>query len=301
MSRKLCRMAVALLVTVLVWPVFMAEAQEIVYDITKNPLLYGNLSQNDPLMGAIGPDACGPVAAVNSFVYLENAYPGVYDRMLVPDDNPPDGLHDPAEMAATALVLSGPNYMNTQSPPVGVVGTAHDDFLWGKHKYMEEVAPGRTRYEAWDNFNWVNPQRPKPDWVNIGGVDKMFLYEELVDCEDVEVLIIFDIPPNEWGHYVTVNEFHWVDGDGNGIMTFAENATMGFIDPFDGLHYTTQIWDDGGYGPYGAIETEAYGTFPRGHITVGVSESPAYVIPEPTGLIVFAFGALVAARRRRRN
>lgn len=273
-----------------------AAANAAVYDIEKDPFLYGNLSQNDPGLGGIGPSACGPVAAVNSFVYLENAYPATYDRLLVPDDNPPNAVHDNAELVSTALVLTGPSYMNTANPG----GTEHDDFIWGKAEYVEDVAPNRTRYEAWDNYNWVNPVRPKPDWVNIGGVDKMFLYQELVACEDVEILMIFGLPPDDWGHYVTMTSFDWNDADDNGIMTFAENASMGFVDPIDGLHYTTHIWDDSGYTPYGAIETEVWPNVgQRGHITMAVSESPV-VVPEPAYVSLLGFGVLAALRRRRK-
>ena len=48
-----------------------------VYEIEKDYWLYGNLDQDD--IPGIGACACGPTAAVNSFVYLENAYPCPYN------------------------------------------------------------------------------------------------------------------------------------------------------------------------------------------------------------------------------
>jgi hypothetical protein len=46
--------------------------------VDENPALFGNLNQNNtqcPLTG------CGVTAAVNSFVFLQNEYPTVYEWM----------------------------------------------------------------------------------------------------------------------------------------------------------------------------------------------------------------------------
>jgi hypothetical protein len=49
---------------------------------------YGTLDQNtvEACKDAAGKSfSCGPTAAVNSFVFLQNMYPHIYDQQLVPD------------------------------------------------------------------------------------------------------------------------------------------------------------------------------------------------------------------------
>ena len=94
-----------------------ANANATLYSIDKDPghVLYGNLNQNT-IPAPLGPVACGPTAAVNSFVYLERKYPSVYNRSLVPDLNA-DGLYQNNELVAVAQTLAGANFMNTAVPP----------------------------------------------------------------------------------------------------------------------------------------------------------------------------------------
>ena len=160
-----------------------ASAEAITYDIEKEINLYGNLNQNIvPIWGNV---ACAPTAAVNSFVYLQNKYPGVYDNKLVPaqgQDLDGDGDVDQTDhMIAVVQTLGGANYMNT----VANNGTFSDDFIYGKSKYIEEKVPGWTIYEAQSKWAWQRPPIPKPNWVQTIDPTWEFLYGELVDCEDV--------------------------------------------------------------------------------------------------------------------
>ncbi len=248
-----------------------------IYDIQKNQGLYGNLDQDDIPTG--GKYMCGPTAVVNSFIYLQNMYPATFGTSLVPagasagqdldnDGNFGDSYDD---MIAIAQILGNPLHMNTK-PTIGgassatAAGTWDDMLIFGKWKYMESVLPGVTVYgaemdEVWD---WVgrppgeNPGIPKPAWVH-DGTDPLFhptwqfLYDELVACEDVEILIVDE----GWGHYLTVTGFVWNDANGDGVVDAAEGAIIHYIDPATGLPGTSairqtglgptapgQLWDD---------------------------------------------------------
>jgi len=233
-----------------------------------------NLSQNNiPGWGNV---SCGPTAAVNSFVYLQNKYPGIYDQKLVPPG---------VGMVGVAQTLGGAGYMNT----IANQTTYHDDFIWGKMTYIEQKVPGVTVYEAQDQWNWTNPNRIKPAWVQSVSPQWQFLYNELVACEDVEILISW----SGGGHYVTLSSFHWNDVDNDLAIDNGEEAWIDFIDPGTGAYGRANIWQS---SLGGNIETSLVG---GSWISVAVSESP---IPEPLTLLAIgsALATLAGYIRRRR-
>ena len=241
--------------------------------IQKELSLYGDLNQHEIL--GWGNVACGPTAAVNSFVYLQNKYPGVYDDKLVPAGA--------GAMLGVAQTLGGPGYMNTIANDT----TYHDDFIWGKMTYIEQKVPGVTVYEAQDQWSWTN--HAQPAWVQSGLPKWEFIYNELVACEDVEILISW----SEGAHYVTLSSFHWNDVDNDLTIEEGEKAWIDFIDPWTGAYGTASIWQDA-YG--GSIETD----YEAGsYISMAVSESP---IPEPLTLLAVgsALAGLAGYIRRRR-
>lgn len=270
------------LVFVLTVLAFASSAHALLWEIEKCLPQFGNLDQDDiPGFGGI---ACGPTAAVNSFVYLENAYPWVYDNSLIPAqgaDLDGDGdvdFYD--DMIAVAQTLGGPGFMNT----IANNTTFHDDFIWGKQQYIESMVPGMTVYEAQDQWNWVN--QTMPEWVEPVSPRWEFLYWELVDCEDVEILISW----SDTGHFVTLTSFHWDDVNGNLVVDFGEGAWIDFTDPATGLYNTAGIWQSG----MGTILETDYAS--GATITMAVSESP---IPEPVTMSLLALGGLALLRKRR--
>jgi hypothetical protein len=174
--------------------------------------------------------------------------------------------------------------------------------IFGKWKYMESVLPGVTVYgaemdEVWD---WVgrppgeNPGIPKPAWVH-DGTDPLFhptwqfLYDELVACEDVEILIVDE----GWGHYLTVTGFVWNDANGDGVVDAAEGAIIHYIDPATGLPGTSAIRQTG-------LDQQllvSYGTIPNAQLIMTVKESA----PEPATVTFLALGGLALLRRKRRR
>jgi hypothetical protein len=273
----------------------------VLYHVEKDVDLYGNLDQDDIPGG--GEVDCGPTAAVNSFVYLENKYPITYDRSLVPDTEiPPDGIRDYDELVNAALMLAGANYMNTKPPG----GTWYDMFVYGKYRYIEDQIPGVTAYQsqmlwAW-GFPGINPVRPadeippipRPDWVtDLMYPTWQFIFTELHDCEDVEILLSWE----GGGHFLTLTGFNWNDADGDGIIDPEEGATMMYIDPATGDPSATGIWNVAVDSEYEIMTNYETGSV----ITMAVSESP--IIPEPATIAMVAmgmFGVIGLVRRKMR-
>lgn len=232
------------------------------YEIIIDPASYGNLKQDD--LGGNGLYYLGPIAAVNSFIFLQNRYPSVYDQSLVTDP------------MATALALTQSEYMNTSL----FTGTQVRDFYWGKYLYVEDQAPGRTIYAGETTFQSWSVQRPKPAWVTerAGGPSWSFIFEQLGQGADVEVLLAV----SGVGVYLTLTGFHFDDADNNRIMDSGETAWIRYIDATSGLTGQSNIWmDENGLL---ASDYEA-GCF----ITMAASERP---VPLPSSLLLLGSGIL---------
>ena len=291
------------------------------YTILKDQLLYGNLDQDDIPQG--GQFMCGPTAAINSFKYLENAYPAVYGNSLIPigasggvdldlDGNVGDSYDD---MIAVAMIVGDqpkpvppavPQFMNTKANLVGGgggSGTWDDMFIYGKQAYIESALPNQTIYAAQLKSQWAwlgapprpadeIPPIPKPAWVQqLTQPDAVFLATELADCEDVEILIV----DGDWGHYLTVTGIQWVDINNDGLInTNLENAVLHYIDPVTGMPGASPI---GGQNVAGDPLRVSYGNFPMAELVMTVSESP---IPEPMTISLLVLGGLAMLMRRKK-
>jgi hypothetical protein len=264
----------------LVFCLLAVNANATLYDIDKDPghTLYGNLSQNDPafiaLVGApMAAAACGPVAVTNSYRYLENKYPGVYDSSLT-----------------GGSLLNTASSLCTLMGTTPGVGTYWDDLIWYKMKDIESKVPGKTVYEAqrnpaWDWGIWNDPLAKEPSWVTQVLPTWQFIWNELSDCEDLEILLSW----SSGGHFLTVKSFLWSDADNDNVMDFEEGATFDYIDSCTGAPGVSGIWQS----YYGSILETDYTS--GATITMSVSES----IPEPATMALLGLGSLVLLRKRR--
>jgi hypothetical protein len=256
--------------------------------IHKPQTLYGDLDQS--ALPGFEDQGCGPTAAVNSFVYLERAYPRVYQRKLIPDTNN-NGQYDDQELIDVGLELAN-DYMKTDP----ATGTYDDMFIYGKSQYVEKMAPSTTVYDAQTHWTWGDHDPPKPPVSKPGWVTKVnptweFIYENLVACEDVEVLLSAGTLPS---HYITLTGLQWLDSGNPGVVDNGE-ATLFFIDPDGGAAETVSIWQN---TTLNALQVHYNGN--DMFITMAVKES----IPEPATLSLLALGlltigGLASARRKR--
>jgi len=217
---------------------------------------FGHLSQNNPglagvcVQGVGGPSfACGPVAAVNSFVYLQTLKgPGgvsIYDNSLIAGGN----------LVNTATMLAGPNFMNCMAC---AGGTLIGNFSSGKMKWIEGSVPGKTVYSSKQNHS---------------------IFDLLLDLsagEDTELLVGFydRTGARVGGHYVTLYM----------ASSATEGKMLGFIDPDP--NPASNVSDSytvlGGPGPL--LQINDYGPAnDLARVEYAIDESP---IPEPGTLVL---------------
>jgi hypothetical protein len=223
-------------------------------------------------------DGCGPTAAINSFVFLQNRYSQFYGKKLIPG----------GDMVAAGIDLAE-NYMNTSG------ATYIDNFITGKRNYIEEkTGPGGIFLAQVFGGALSDGGTTAKDTV-VKKPDSLFLAEELQKGEDVEFLSTplgadgkFD--PKK-GHYLTLVKLNWVDANNDGIMNFDENATIGFIDPAGSTDPgSISSFKDNRHisvGPDGFMDLENPFTHKKFRITAIVSESPPEgTISEPSSLLL---------------
>ena len=126
-----------------------------------------------------------------------------------------------------------------------------------------------------------------------------FLFNELRDMEDVELLVgFYDAAGNRiGGHYVTLSSFHWVDQNMDNIIQANENATIDFIDPDTGQNVVKSLTSQTVAGQYNLTTNYGVGGMvATTGINWAVSESP---VPEPATLMLLAFASFAIFGYRR--
>jgi hypothetical protein len=134
----------------------------------------------------------------------------------------------PGNPADVANLLADPLYMDTQCN-VGGCGTSWYDFVYGKQRYLDEKAAGRTTYSVETKFIWTG-DNPKPPYVNSlpNGPTVDFLAQSLASRDDVEIMLSLK---GDGGHYVTLTGIDFIGGSGS----------ISYIDPVDGLQHSAPI------------------------------------------------------------
>lgn len=181
----------------------------------------------------------GPVAATNSLVYLQNAYPSIFGNSLLQvasgdmDNNGVLNTYDNWVYTAGAKVASY-SYMNTAASPG--IGTWHDNFIRGFADFVEAKAPGKTQYLAqdfWSPTDWGNSpsSMPQPNWVTGGAPDWSFIYNGI--SRNAAVTVLLSKTGSSEGQYVSVTGITW-DTDKN-------SGTLSFVDPWTGQPESVNI------------------------------------------------------------
>jgi autotransporter-associated beta strand protein len=206
------------------------QASAVNYSVFQDASLYGHLWQLDIPDPAFNIHACGPVSAVNSYVYLQNVYPTIYGHKLVPDTS-----YSGLISLAMKLGDSTTDYMKFMNLNYGMY---HAQYITGQLTYMEEVSPGVTAYSAIDDQNWTGVTPPSfvqtaknPTWQSI--------YNGLRNNNVVDLLF--------WGnydHFIGVTGFQWLDANGDGTVQSSENAFIAYMDPYTGTTGTAQIFQN---------------------------------------------------------
>lgn len=229
---------------------------------------YGHYNQNATEFAGVcadasGSSACGPIALLNSLVFLQNTYSS-FGNTLVGDD-----------VVATAKTIS--EFMGCTA----CGGTDTTKFFEGKKKYLEKVAPGKIASKKYDG--------PSVD----------DLKKEIGHKEDVELFIGYYDKDGKAlpGHYVTLyaiddKKLSFVDP--GGVAGSDGGKIDGAIDEM--LEY---MFDN----TLKQIVLKNYSGTPEGataRIEFAFAESPT---PEPVvwAMLVVGFGIAGAGLRQRRR
>lgn len=260
-----------------------------VFEYKLDAALFGHLNQRSTDCPNVN---CGPTAAANSLMFLQNQYPLTYvgNTELIPTNN---GVLD-IKLVANSL---GAAYMGgCAGAACGATptGTVIEDFVIGKQKYLADRAPGTTLVHGQMNFAWRDDANirktigTKPAGIADSTVPTLqFLYAELKKGQDIELFMA----NGDNQHYITLTGIRydsatntgkmwvmdpWGDAAGNDV-TGKEIAIEGLSDGF----IDTGLVIDGNDFSY---------------VAHAIATSP---IPEPTAYLLLLAGLLVIARAHR--
>jgi PEP-CTERM motif len=246
------------------------QADVLPFDYSENFNFFG-----DQVNNICGRGVCGAIAAINSFVFLENQYPSIYDSKLLPNYDATNN-NDPIDAANFAVdgwkVGGNParqgyytrgDGANNQDP------VWNSDYLATKKDWFHDYAPGTTVFASM--------------WFNGGGGYPTieFLAKEIQDQEDVEFLVKDTATAGD-------NVYHALTLTGVSCMDFNyTDCSITYQDPNNPtVQYSTAVSP---LGPGGSLTfSDLPGT--------GISNTPMYIdgafaespVPEPGSLLFLA-------------
>jgi hypothetical protein len=231
---------------------------------------------------------CAPTAIVNSFQFLQNRYPGVYDKKLIPGTP----LEARNQLQKGWTLPDGTKRTGTGCGDV-------KDVWQAKVHWVEDHAPKSTIFDGMVDY----PGEDLSKWyggsvLTNGAPTWDFLWTELSHKEDVELGFYWTMGGTKVGHMVTLTSLKFLDS-GNGVWDpGTEQAKIDFIDPNNPTNLT---WGDltktgsslGFKYTYGGVQYDTT-------IYIAYAESP---IPEPLTLAGLGLGlcGLVGYIRKRRS
>jgi hypothetical protein len=239
---------------------------------------FGTVNQNNvpPGNGAL---SCAPTATMNSFTFLQNAYPTVYG---LDGGGAPVLQGGQGSWQAAAALLAGPLYMATSA----TTGTTEGNWVNGKVNYLTTYAPGTTTFAGMDSDATVN----RPVWDQNANPTVNFLLQQLQTGEDVELGI--DPTGNGIGHVMTLTGLTWNDANNNGLFDASDTLTLNTIDPANPGVNTPLTLNPGNAM---SITGANYNTY---LLTGALAESP---VPEPTTVSLALLGGAAIAFFRNRH
>jgi hypothetical protein len=258
--------------------VWVSTAQAVWVGIQKDYNLYGHVYNTDNGLVTGNPMPwCAPTATINSFRYLEQKYPSVYDTLLTKGD----------------IVGSRNQLVNgwDQRPGMGVGGATAQSWWENKVWWIEDNAPGTTVFEGmvfYDPSTWYRSEDLVQGYPTWG-----FMYEQLGMCQDVEIGIQ-PVYTGE-GHALTLTSLLFDDMNGNQMWDPGETQKIDYLDPNNPtqLFQATDLalvgerlqftWNNGGANPNTLV-----------YIDLAYSES----IPEPATLLLLLCSVGLMLRRR---
>lgn len=246
---------------------------------------FGQLDQSETTCSSNG---CGATALVNGLWFLQQQYPKIFGQSLIPLTKPGD---ENSDMASVANKLAGAGYMNTQGD------TSISYFIYGKDKYLNEVAKGKIRIAVQTQEAWSGPPGAAPSYVQNVAPTPIFLFNELKSNEAVEVLLAYKAGG---GHYITLTgiDYQPTATGGSGTLSFVDPSHPTIPGQVPSQITISQSIKDGVisgvYKPFGTDESHDF------NITFAAGQSPT---PEPGTwlLLVAGFGLLGATLRADRR
>jgi hypothetical protein len=183
------------------------------------------LSYQPPPGPALAGEACAPTTVVNAMVYLQNQYPEIYGTLLAGTNQ--------TQWAETAVLLAGPNYMNTD-PVVGTVPVVN--LTSGLRSFLSDRGFASTRVSGMlpQGTNGGLVQEligPLPSDYVEGLPTLDYFATTLRGGSPVTLQILYE--GQSVGHNVLLTGVDWT-GSGAGAT-----GTMQFIDPLDPANYDT--------------------------------------------------------------